>query len=771
MSELTVNEPFPGEKKADGFLRSDAFIMLCVYAVTLTLHILMTLCTTIFNLTPDEYSVTAVAAYINGLDWSPTVSTGGYYGYFQSLFYIPVFWVTDDPYLRYHLMLYINGVIMSFAPVIVYYLCRNWFRVTKPASLLFCAVCGLYPCYMLLTKYTWNETMCNILPWVFALIMYRSLKSHEGSSKVKQQLWAVLGGVTLVAAYATHGRMLALLAAGIVLELAVLLSMKKRIFSLTGFYVSIAAAFAADKVIKDVIQSALWLTDEGKTPTNTIEKMFTRITDIDGDQIGKLFDTLIGHFFYFISSTWGFGAVCMVSVITCIVMYFRRRKSTVQYDEKGAPVKGTGPFICDDDAIFLLYTFLSMGAIFAVSVAFKGTSSLLEARMDTVIYGRYTEVLYPVAILAALLMIYRGRLSVAQTFGALAAGSIINILTEIFAAPIVTGGERFVSAMILGIAPMRYGEQMKDLITDETFIKLIITSMSALFLFVILKLLRRDDRKMYLYFSLPLAGLLLYTNIYCYVSYTIPQSRNARSGAEYVSEAMDMLEGSGYDTVYCFALARERYVKAQFLYPESELRVITSFSNMKTLEERPVFIMADREDNLNIWLDEVYRVGDINANTHLYACTEEAAMWALGQGYEVSRCGITEYTGGNVPATSSVIRGEGRAVIPAGAAVYTNYFLIYTGGDYYYTVYGSGLEHTRVTLTAEKGAKDLDYEILEQTDSRLLVSFHVNSKTENVRFKLSSTGGDAEVTVNSLTFERESAEPLAELLPISDNTQ
>ena len=93
-----MDETIPVRGKVIGLLKSDAFIMLVIYSAALTLHMLITGAATIFNLTPDEYSVTAIAAYINGLDWSPTVSTGGYYGYFQSLFYVPVFWITDDPY-------------------------------------------------------------------------------------------------------------------------------------------------------------------------------------------------------------------------------------------------------------------------------------------------------------------------------------------------------------------------------------------------------------------------------------------------------------------------------------------------------------------------------------------------------------------------------------------------------------------------------------------------------------------------------------------------
>ena len=131
---------------------SDWFLMLALYVVTLAIHVLMTQVATMFNLAPDEYAVTAVAAWFNGYDWSQTVSAGGYYGYFQSLFYIPVFWFVDDPMLQYRVMILINGVLMSFAPVIVYFLARKWFGVRKLSSVFMAIVCGMYPAYLLLTK-------------------------------------------------------------------------------------------------------------------------------------------------------------------------------------------------------------------------------------------------------------------------------------------------------------------------------------------------------------------------------------------------------------------------------------------------------------------------------------------------------------------------------------------------------------------------------------------------------------------------------------------
>ena len=120
------------------------------------------------------------------------------------------------------------------------------------------------PAYLLLTKYNWNETLCCLLPWVFALLMYKSLKSfkdtsHSSKAVFRQQLWAALAGLTLVAAYATHGRMIAMLAAGVVLELVVLFTMKRKVFALSGFFSSVVVGFLADKMIKGYLQNVLWL--------------------------------------------------------------------------------------------------------------------------------------------------------------------------------------------------------------------------------------------------------------------------------------------------------------------------------------------------------------------------------------------------------------------------------------------------------------------------------------------------------------------------------
>ena len=737
----------------------DIVISIALYIVTLTVHILLVLNATIFNLTPDEYSVTAIAAYFNGYDWSSTVSTGGYYGYFQSLFYIPVFSITDDPYMQYKLMLGINGILISFVPVIVYYLSRKWFDVGRIAAVIFSIICGWYPCYILLTKYTWNETMCGLLPWVFVLLMCCCKYSR---SAVKKQTLSVLAGLTLVAGYAAHGRMLALALAGLILPIVVYFSMNKtKIFAFAGLYGGAVVGFVADIFIKNHIQTVLWNTDGGSIPTNTIEKMAGKLVDSGADGgafIERLFTALTGHFFYFITSTWGFGAICIVVVITAIVIYYINRRKAADGAEENS-----------DITVFCWFVFLLMGAIFAVSVLFKSTSTLFYERMDTAIYGRYTEACYPLAIFAALVLMYKQRVSAVQGFVAMLTGAFMEVMTMLFVVPVVTGGERFVCAMILGLAPLRFGEKAKDLLTESTFIKLIIITMVAFVLWLAAIMLSKSMKKGWLAGALLLLGVLVYSNVYCYINYSLTQSRNATTGAKYMTQAIELLDGR-FESVTCVGVSKERYVKAQFLYPDLDIKVLSSVSKLNSLEDMPDIILANKKENLNLWCEDVYLLGDINNSVHIYAATDEAIEWAREKGLKVSENGTVRYSAAELAGTTSVTKKNYdemmdlnyqsdreklvTAGLPVNSSVYTNYSNFYKSGVYHAVFRGTGLESARITLTAKQGTVPLDFEIIESSNDVYHICFELTQKTDDVRVKLTNTGQEP-ATISGLLITAE----------------
>lgn len=719
-------------KQQSKLTRRDAAAMICIYIGTLLLHTLMAQGATIFNLTPDEYSVSAVAAYLNGFDWSSTVSVSGYYGYLQGMLYAPVFSITDDPYLRYDLMLFVNSAIVSFIPVIVYYLSRTAFSLKKWASVGFSLLCGLYPCYMLLTKYTWNESLCDVMPWLFLLIAFKALYC-EGA---KKQVLSVLGALVLVAGYAAHGRMLALLIAGVALTLIVFFAMKKRIFGFAAFFSGLGAGFAADLAAKNYFQSALWLLDKAEgAPTNTIEDSFSRIFTAGSDFLVNFLKTLIGHFFYFISSTWGIGAICIVMIIGAVFMYFRRRIK---------PADDGREYISDNEAVLALFALISTAAIFMISVLFKCTSQHLTARCDTLIYGRYIEVFAPIALYATLLLISKGKFSIFHALAALCSAAVINTLTMLLVVPTVTGGTRMTSAMIMGLAPLRYGEKMKSLPDETSFFKIIITVMAVLMIILVIRFAVHSTKNMLRCLCIPLAVMLAYSNIYCYTNYTVVQSRNAMTGAKHMQQALDMVKNSGLETICCHSIASERYIKGQYLLPEGRFILTNNMTALEKLSERPHFIIADREDNLHAWVEGVCLVGSINNNMQLYACTDNARSWATSQGYQLAESGSIYYHAATLPSADNVPHIGNSIKLETGFGAYTNYFTLFKAGTYRIIISGEGVDlgNMLVKITSSKGDYTHDAAIKQQRGGVLELELTTGGKLENVRVELTNTNSE-----------------------------
>ena len=560
--------------------------------------------------------------------------------------------------------------------------------------------------------------------------------------------------------------MIAMLAAGVVLELVVLFTMKRKVFALSGFFSSVVVGFLADKMIKGYLQNVLWLKEQSdKASVNTIENTLGRIFDADPEKLMRFPQTLVGHFFYFISSTWGFGAIAMVLIISGLAMYYvtrnRAKKGAAELTADGR----AKTYITSSLAMFCWFAFLVMGAIFVVSVGFKATSTVFDTRADTTIFGRYIETFFPVAIFPALIMIYRGRFSVMHSLAALITAGGIFALTELLTVPAVVGDgttdKGVVSAMILGITPLKLGEGLKDKITETTFIKIIAVVMALLLAVVIIRLITvKKNSSMFNWVTIPMGALLMYTSLYCFDGYTVVQGKNASYGGEYVSEALEMIDDSGFDDVLAFSLKSERYVKAQFLFPDMHVRLASTLKKLNSQTARPDFIIADREDNLQLWSGDLWLVGDVNNNIHLYACTNAAREWCEAQGLELSAPASFEYSGRNIPSTSSVTRDGGAAVLPEGSAVYTNYFALYSSGGFTFTLRGTGLEQLSIALTSDKKANSIDYEIVSSDDGEMVLKFNAAAaKTENVQLKLTNRSGSP-VTVTSVKLTRDSVAPL-----------
>ena len=153
----------------------------------------------------------------------------------------------------------------------------------------------------------------------------------------------------------------------------------------------------------------------------------------------------------------------------------------------------------------------------------------------------------------------------------------------------------------------------------------------------------------------------------------------------------------------------------------------------------------------------------------VYAGNAEAAEKLRAKGLRVAAEGEITYVAADLPSTTNVQKtglSEGgnvnydipensgaTAIVPGGAAVYTDYVNLPLAGSYMFIVNGRGVDRGRISLTSNKGADNMEYEIVEQTEDTLCVKAAISGKTENVRFKLSGTSGEP-IEVDSLTIKR-----------------
>lgn len=81
---------------------------------------------------PDEMGAMSFAAYLNGNDWSETMSNPSmYYGSGNAILLLPLFKLIQDPMLRYQGALFIGAIVRSIPALIAVYIAKNQLRITN----------------------------------------------------------------------------------------------------------------------------------------------------------------------------------------------------------------------------------------------------------------------------------------------------------------------------------------------------------------------------------------------------------------------------------------------------------------------------------------------------------------------------------------------------------------------------------------------------------------------------------------------------------------
>ena len=231
-------------------------VPMVLYLAFFVLHLTLSSAAYLPSIDPNEFTSAALANMFTGADWTAAMSRSDYfYGFLQSLLYVPVVFFIKDPFLQYQVMIALNGLVMSFVPVIVYS-CAHMLGLEKLwQSVLAAVCCGGWMTYMIHSNFIWNETAAMFLPWLTLWLLLRADMADRKSTKAVR---SVLLGIVAALSYCAHQRLFALILALAVTVLIMRTVFKRRTVSTAVFYVSLGAFLAAAVLVNYLVQLKLW---------------------------------------------------------------------------------------------------------------------------------------------------------------------------------------------------------------------------------------------------------------------------------------------------------------------------------------------------------------------------------------------------------------------------------------------------------------------------------------------------------------------------------
>ena len=349
----------------DTVLKRKEIIMVALLTTIIFLtHTIYVKDTGIIFILDDEYGYWANAAYFSGLDWSATVSKIPYYSYGYSLLLVPLFKIFNNTTTMYQVAVLLNGIMVSISFLLCYDIAKKVIKNCDKIVLLSISfLISMYSTYINYSHTTWNECLLMFIFWLLTWC-YVNLNNKTIIYKF------VVIGILSSYIYIVHQRALGILVASIII--IILMKIFNRITTKQFFsmIIPIIIILAIHNIIKDNIQSNLWLNGSGVAINDYSGQLnkIIKLLSIEGlISFGKI---SIGQLFY-------------LGTATFLVFYFgifELLQSILNIDIN----------IKKDDIIYL-YLLVFLSSVFTITIS--AISVINPGRIDQIVYGRYNEII------------------------------------------------------------------------------------------------------------------------------------------------------------------------------------------------------------------------------------------------------------------------------------------------------------------------------------------------------------------------------------------
>lgn len=324
------------------------------------------------TVSPDEQMYLVMARILAGLPTTEIprnqVIPGGY-----SLLISPALRITQDPVYAYHLIMGINALISCLVLLVAYWGMRR-LNVSRPVSYVVACAVVLVPPVVFYSQFAMADTPLPVLVLSWLIGLHGLLSEGTRKRRIRFGLLAAFAaGYCLL----THDRGgVIVMLTGLVLLVTLALRWAPRIAALLALGL-LAVMFA----VKQLMTAWLISRIDGAKPSEVGNIVLQTL--VDTGLMRRTLMRTVGHLWYFMTSTWGLGALALV---VCVYAVLSSR------------------FTRADRVVAFVAVALLGGIALAAAAGLPA-----DRRIDTIVYARYLSLLVPVYLLVAAATLYRLR--------------------------------------------------------------------------------------------------------------------------------------------------------------------------------------------------------------------------------------------------------------------------------------------------------------------------------------------------------------------------
>ncbi len=551
---------------------------------------------------PNELSVIAVSDFFLGRSWAGVmVSVDYYYGFLQSLIYVPAVAVFDSPEMQYSAIIFINSVLISIVPVIAYSLSYR----LKTGKIWKCIItsfaAGGYCCYYAHTKFAWTETVTILLPWVIIWLVFMTA---DCKSKTARFFMSLLIGAVCGLSFAAHTRLIAVVLALTIAFILEKIFFGKKIVNLVGYFIALAVISAGVILVSNWLQRELWCAADPSLLKNTLAEFFASFPEkIADDGFVRIIETLSAQLYYFVTSTWGLGAVafCLFAAVFSACVRHKKRKEPQTYEL--------------ELSVYSFYSVLTVIFTVVFSTFYRFGSDGYYIYQDTVMFGRFIDGIVPLALVFVLIMLFTHSISVNKILGASAVLLLIFLVFAVTALPTILSCQQTRISPVLGLYPLRVGAASRELLNFDSL--LLTMSMTFCVMGILLVIISCTKK----YRSIIISAIMTTITVYSLVFISVVYLPICRTESVQKNESVSEISKSVYDqtgapAVTAYNISRHDALMLQFLnryttvkvtydiesVPENSFLVVRNTEDVSALENsRTPFLLIAESSTLKLY--------------------------------------------------------------------------------------------------------------------------------------------------------------------------